>query len=100
MPRRLESRWLVGLGGIGGSSWVPIMVGRLGVVWRGVRLRKRRDWDYEIKDLLGLDIGLQARHLLGIRAARFLGIGLGTSLLFQVESEWAATISAIPQCMV
>jgi hypothetical protein len=61
------------------------MVERLGVVLKGVKLRKRRDWGYEIKDLLGLDIGLQARHLLGIRAARFLGIGLGISLLFQVE---------------
>jgi hypothetical protein len=46
---------------------------------------KRRDWDYGIMDLLGLDIGLQARHLLDIRAARFLGIGLEIGLLFQVE---------------
>jgi hypothetical protein len=61
------------------------MVGRLAVGWREVRSMKRRGWDYEIMDLLGLDIGLQARHLLGIRAARFLGIDLGTSLQFQVE---------------
>jgi hypothetical protein len=70
------------------------------VVWKGVRLMKRRDWDYEIKDSLGPDIGPQAKRLLGIRAARFLGIDLGTSLQFQVESEWAATISISSKCMV
>jgi len=58
---------------------------RLRVVWIVVRLRMRRDSDCEIKDLLGLDSGLQARRLLGIRALRFLGIGLETGLLFQVE---------------
>jgi len=85
MPRRLGSRWLEGLGGIGGSSLELVMVGRLGVVWKGVRLRTRRGWDYEKAGSLVLDSGLQARRLLGIRAARFLGIGLGTGLRFQVE---------------
>ena len=61
------------------------MVGKLGVVLKGVRLRTRRDWDYEKAGSLVLDSGLQARHLLDIRAARFLGIGLGIGLQSQVE---------------
>jgi len=61
------------------------MAVRLGVVWIVVRLRTRRDSDYEIEDLLELDSGLQARRLLGIRVARFLGIGPRIGLLFQVE---------------
>jgi len=76
------------------------MVERLGVVWiRGV-LMKRRDWDYEIMDLLELDIGLQARRLLGIRAARFLGIGPEIGLQFRAKSKWVATISPVSQYMV
>jgi len=76
------------------------MVERLGVVLKGVRSMKRRGWDYGIMDSLGLDSGLQARHLLDIRASIFLGIDLGTGLQFQVESEWVANISANSRCMV